>query len=84
MGFHFDLVGKLNARLQKGPLSKETKADRQLLINVLLHTCDLSNAMKPWELTKFWSDLVQNEFLQQVMMIVENINKISVCCDAYN
>ncbi len=66
MAFHFELVAKFTNRLKKSDAwSKDTKEDRQMLINVLLHSADLSNAVKPWKLSKFWSDLVQKEFLCQ-------------------
>jgi len=66
MAHHFDLIAKFSARLQKPePWSKESTQDKQLLVNVLLHTADLSNAMKLWKLSKSWSMHVQEEFFQQ-------------------
>ena len=67
MAFHFELVAKFTSRVRKGePLSKEVKEDRQILVNVLLHSADLCNSVKPWKIAKIWSDLVQGEFLGQV------------------
>ncbi|KAG0223809.1 hypothetical protein BGW41_005357 [Actinomortierella wolfii] len=38
---------------------------RQVLCQCLLHAADISNAVKPWELCKRWSDLVVQEFFRQ-------------------
>ncbi|KAG0057175.1 hypothetical protein BGZ83_001118 [Gryganskiella cystojenkinii] len=38
---------------------------RQNLANCLLHAADISNAVKPWQLCKQWSDLVVEEFFRQ-------------------
>jgi hypothetical protein len=38
---------------------------RQSLCNCLLHAADISNAVKPWDLCKKWSDLVVEEFFRQ-------------------
>ncbi|KAG0204231.1 hypothetical protein BGX28_003759 [Mortierella sp. GBA30] len=38
---------------------------RQSLCNCLLHAADISNAVKPWDLCKRWSDLVVQEFFRQ-------------------
>jgi hypothetical protein len=67
MAYHFELVAKFTSRTKKPePYSKDIKEDRQLLVNILLHSADLSNSVKPWKMARFWSDLVQTEFLSQV------------------
>ncbi|KAG0263121.1 hypothetical protein DFQ27_001923 [Actinomortierella ambigua] len=38
---------------------------RQILCQCLLHAADISNAVKPWELCRRWSDLVIQEFFRQ-------------------
>ncbi|KAF9109123.1 High affinity cAMP-specific and IBMX-insensitive 3',5'-cyclic phosphodiesterase 9A [Mortierella sp. AM989] len=38
---------------------------RQSFANCLLHAADISNAVKPWEICKHWSDLVVQEFFRQ-------------------
>ncbi|KAF9977082.1 hypothetical protein BGZ73_007054 [Actinomortierella ambigua] len=38
---------------------------RQVLCQCLLHAADISNAVKPWELCRRWSDLVVQEFFRQ-------------------
>jgi hypothetical protein len=66
IALHFHLVVKFSARLQRlEPFSKENKQDKQLLVNILLHAADISNVMKPWNLSKCWSMHVQEEFFKQ-------------------
>lgn len=43
MALHFDLIEKVKTRLLQGPLEKEKEKDRQLLANLILHACDISN-----------------------------------------
>ncbi|KAG9306349.1 hypothetical protein G9A89_018232 [Geosiphon pyriformis] len=38
---------------------------RQLWLNCLIHAADLSNAVRPWEISKHWSDMVVTEFFNQ-------------------
>ncbi|KAF9423783.1 High affinity cAMP-specific and IBMX-insensitive 3',5'-cyclic phosphodiesterase 9A, partial [Entomortierella beljakovae] len=38
---------------------------RQSFANCLLHAADISNAVKPWDICKHWSDLVVQEFFRQ-------------------
>ncbi|RIB18019.1 hypothetical protein C2G38_1967707 [Gigaspora rosea] len=38
---------------------------RELLLKVLLHAADLSNTVRPWDISKRWSDLVVEEFFHQ-------------------
>jgi 3',5'-cyclic-nucleotide phosphodiesterase len=40
-------------------------ADRQLLLEVLLHVADLSNCAKPFKFSKIWGERVVTEFFQQ-------------------
>ncbi|KAG0283380.1 hypothetical protein BGZ96_012263 [Linnemannia gamsii] len=47
------------------PASDLTPELRQNLSNCLLHAADISNAVKPWDLCKRWSDLVVQEFFRQ-------------------
>ncbi|KAJ3157850.1 hypothetical protein HDU89_000229 [Geranomyces variabilis] len=44
------------------PLSKH---QRQQMINVILHAADISNAARPAEICRRWSDMVVEEFLSQ-------------------
>ena len=39
--------------------------ERKFVCDVLLHTADVSNPARPWDLCKKWSDLVMDEFFRQ-------------------
>lgn len=43
------------------------KADdtKKLLLNMFLHTADVSNPCKPWDVCRYWSHCVLEEFFQQ-------------------
>jgi len=38
---------------------------RELLLKILIHAADLSNTVRPWEISKLWSDRVVEEFFCQ-------------------
>ncbi|RHZ68903.1 hypothetical protein Glove_292g69 [Diversispora epigaea] len=38
---------------------------RELLLKVLIHAADLSNTVRPWDISKRWSDLIVEEFFNQ-------------------
>ncbi|KAI8877662.1 HD-domain/PDEase-like protein [Backusella circina FSU 941] len=40
-------------------------SDRQCLSRILLHAADISNMVRPWPISKQWSDLILQEFYQQ-------------------
>ena len=67
MAFHSTIVQSLATKVKESKtLWKEKEEDRKFLTEVLLHAADLSNASKPWELAKKWSELCVEEFLVQV------------------
>jgi len=39
--------------------------DREIILKALLHVADISNPVKPWEMSKEWSDRVMVEFFAQ-------------------
>jgi hypothetical protein len=39
--------------------------DRESLLKIMLHGCDISNTCKPWNTSKEWSDRVLEEFFAQ-------------------
>jgi hypothetical protein len=65
MANHFEMLSKFNAHLTSKPFSREEPEDRQLLVDILLHSADISNQAKPVNVRK-WSDLVLEEFLSKV------------------
>ncbi|RGB39716.1 hypothetical protein C1646_802511, partial [Rhizophagus diaphanus] len=63
MTFHFDLLESLHNMIESTvTLDSE---QRELLLKVLIHAADLSNTVRPWEISKLWSDRVVDEFFRQ-------------------
>lgn len=64
---HFKVLSKFSNKA-KGPatLKKNQEGDRVLLLEMLLHTADISNPAKPFLLSKKWADKVTEEFYAQV------------------
>lgn len=60
---HFPLLSQFKASVDTGTLSKPETVPH--VLSVLLHTCDISNPTKPWQLCERWADLVLTEFWQQ-------------------
>jgi hypothetical protein len=42
-----------------------TQTERAIVINIILHAADISNATKPWTVCKPWADRVIQEFFSQ-------------------
>eukprot|EP01041_Mallomonas_annulata_P008178 gene8178-16810_t len=57
--------------------------DRITLLKTILHTADISNPVKPWVLSKKWSDLITTEFFLQGDLERENGFSISPGMDRY-
>lgn len=67
MSTHFNLLGRFRDAIHmEGGWNPEQSADKLLLIDIVLHSADLSNPVRPWELCKKWSLLVGEEFNSQV------------------
>ena len=71
MAYHFDLLNKFKARiagdrLKTEPFSIESMPDRQLLADLLVHSCDLSAPAKPFAIAQTWTLLCDQEFSAQV------------------
>jgi hypothetical protein len=60
MEFHNEIVCFIEALK-----AKKTEATTQKYLNFLIHTADISNVTKPWNIYKNWIDLVCEEFFQQ-------------------
>eukprot|EP00743_Colponemidia_sp_Colp-15_P003686 GILK01003978.1.p1 GENE.GILK01003978.1~~GILK01003978.1.p1 ORF type:complete len:424 (+),score=90.03 GILK01003978.1:3-1274(+) len=45
--------------------SNLTAAERETFIKILMHSADVSNPCRPWDLSKKWSDLLVEEFFNQ-------------------
>lgn len=64
MSQHFELVTKFTTHLQTKPFTSSPD-DRQLISTIILHTADISNSLRPLEISQYWSDHLQEEFLRQ-------------------
>ena len=68
MNFHFANIGKIKSRLtniETKPLDREDPNDRILLMELILHSADISNVAKPWEVSLPWSVRVTEEMFNQ-------------------
>lgn len=74
MAVHFELTSRFTTHVEARstdtttPLFTTDAKERQLLLNVLLHSADISNMVRQPMIAKQWSDLVFEEFLNQVRM----------------
>jgi hypothetical protein len=66
MAEHFEMTKQMKTRLTASAFNAESEADRQLLMNVLIHSADISNPVLEFKLAKIWSDAVILEFNKQV------------------
>eukprot|EP01094_Clydonella_sp_ATCC50884_P016722 TRINITY_DN2793_c0_g1_i10.p1 TRINITY_DN2793_c0_g1~~TRINITY_DN2793_c0_g1_i10.p1 ORF type:complete len:591 (-),score=169.42 TRINITY_DN2793_c0_g1_i10:74-1846(-) len=63
---HFESKAKLQQRLDmEKPLERENADDRQLVIQTVLMTADISNISKPWPVAREWSSRISKEFFAQ-------------------
>ena len=65
MSHHFEILTKFQTRLQTGTLSKESKEDRLQLMGVILKCSDVSNALRPFDVSEKWSNVLLEEFFLQ-------------------
>lgn len=76
MSQHFELVTKFTTHLQTKPFTSSpddrfvvytslTHLFSQLISTIILHTADISNSLRPLEISQYWSDHLQEEFLRQ-------------------
>lgn len=58
---HFEDLGKLKGRLG-APDFDMKKKDKQICMDAIVHTSDISNPIKEWDLVYEWTGRVLNEF----------------------
>ena len=51
-------------------MKQSVTADVSLALNIILHLSDINNVFKKWEISRKWSDLVVEEFFNQVSSYV--------------
>lgn len=61
--------------------SEIPEKDRTTILKSIMHTADISNPAKPWELSKKWSDLVLEEFFNQGDREKRENLPVSMNCD---
>ncbi|KAG1042526.1 hypothetical protein G6F43_011893 [Rhizopus delemar] len=65
MAFHYDLLEDVN-QLEEETWSVGWNDDqRRRFARILLHAADISNTVRPWPISKQWSDLIVREFFRQ-------------------
>merc|ERR1712023_4088 len=70
MSFHFAKLGKLKSRIaatqDKDTFpNPEKKEDKELLMQVAIHACDISNPAKKTKIYLMWTENVLKEFFNQ-------------------
>ncbi|KAL0480647.1 cyclic-nucleotide phosphodiesterase [Acrasis kona] len=66
MAHHFEILTKFQTRVSTtGILNKDSKDDRQQLMNIIMKIADVSNACRPYNVAFKWADLLIQEFLEQ-------------------
>jgi len=63
LAYHMEITASWNSIV--GKFSKDEKAHRLLLLQVLLKAADISNPGKPFDVAKYWANMVQEEFFAQ-------------------
>lgn len=82
MANHFLDLNLLKLRAKADDFDPE-KNDKQLLLNQVIHACDISNPIKPINLYKEWVSRLFIEFYQQGDKEREKGLNISFLCDRY-
>ena len=65
MKYHFDHLTKFKTRVGAGAFEDPDRKDVRLLLTMCMHSADVSNPAKKWELTQEWACRVMEEFFQQ-------------------
>lgn len=65
MALHFDKVGHLNKKDINNPFDKSKDAERQWLIDAIVHSADLSAQTLPTCVAKTWEEKISMEFESQ-------------------
>ena len=68
MSSHFEHIGKFKSKLSGTGFDLTDTKDRQLLMDISIKCADISNPAKPTAICKKWTDLIMEEFFQQVQI----------------
>ena len=64
MSQHFSELAKFKARLASPDFNPKTQ-DKDMILTMMFHLADISNATKTWEVCRKWTDLLFVEFFAQ-------------------
>jgi len=66
MSRHFTSLSMFKSKISQTDFKpQEVEADKKLTIDLFFHMSDISNPTKPWEICKYWTDLLFVEFFCQ-------------------
>eukprot|EP00727_Mastigamoeba_balamuthi_P010523 m51a1_g6093 putative calcium calmodulin-dependent 3 -cyclic nucleotide phosphodiesterase 1a isoform x3 (920) ;mRNA; r:37160-40850 len=65
MARHLEITTQLSTLLSTGNMRAGSKADRALVLSMILKLADVSNPARPWEVCRRWTDRVMREFFAQ-------------------
>ena len=65
MKYHFDHLTKFKTRRGSDAFEAPERKDLRLLLSMCLHSADVGNPAKPWQLSCEWSARVMDEFFRQ-------------------
>ncbi|RKO89920.1 hypothetical protein BDK51DRAFT_21883, partial [Blyttiomyces helicus] len=65
MSHHFALLEQLGGLVESALKRRGPRRGRERMVNILLHGADISNAARPFEICRRWSDMVVEEFFMQ-------------------
>eukprot|EP00456_Euglypha_rotunda_P079684 TRINITY_DN76739_c0_g1_i1.p1 TRINITY_DN76739_c0_g1~~TRINITY_DN76739_c0_g1_i1.p1 ORF type:complete len:123 (-),score=17.84 TRINITY_DN76739_c0_g1_i1:10-378(-) len=66
MSGHFRMVGEIKRKDDLSPFNSTKPVDRQEMLNMIIHTADLSGQALPQEIAIKWEDCITREFQMQV------------------
>ena len=66
---HFQLLEKFSRARSKQPDLNKWE-DRDVILQLILHTADISNPFRVPRLATLWGELVTQEFIQQVVPLL--------------
>ena len=74
LAHHMEITAQWNSLINK--FTKDDKSHRMLLLQVLLKAADIGNPGKPFEIAKYWANMVQEEFFAQVSFSLRFAKKL--------
>merc|ERR1719481_2393425 len=81
MSTHFSLLKHMKSLLQN---SDAASLDKSQVLNLLLHSCDIANPAKRWDLHYQWTTRCMEEFFKQGDMERSQGLEFSPLCDREN